>query len=163
MLGKIIEFLAKLFSGADKKPTTTSQRGIDLIKEFEGLRLQSYKDSAGVWTIGYGHTKTAEPGQSITKEGAENLLRLDLVTHNEPINRLVKVPLNQKQFDALSSFVFNLGGKNFANSTLLKKLNAGDYDGAANEFGRWIYAGGKPLNGLAKRRAKEKLLFEGRI
>ncbi len=140
----------------------TSQKGLDLIKSFEGLRLSAYKCPAGVWTIGYGTTAGVKPGQSITKERAEELLRDDVKRFEDQVLRLVKVPLTQGQFDALVSFTYNLGAANLGNSTLLRLLNAGDYKGAAAQFDRWTKAGGKELPGLVKRRAAERALFEGK-
>lgn len=134
---------------------------VEIIKHYEGLRLKAYKCPAGVWTIGYGHTKTAKQGQVITEDYAVELLRLDLADAERAVNKYVKAPINQNQFDALSSFAFNLGGGNFRSSTLLKKLNARDYLGAANEFKRWNKAGGKVLNGLVRRRESEANLFIG--
>lgn len=138
---------------------TTSDQGIELIASFEGLRLTSYRDPAGVLTIGYGHTNGVKEGQTITKEEALQLLKQDIQTAEKAVKRLVTVPLNQNQFDALVSFTYNLGQGNLSTSTLLKKLNKGDYEGAANEFERWVYAGGKKLNGLVTRRKREKELF----
>lgn len=140
----------------------TSQKGLDLIKSFEGLRLSAYKCPADVWTIGYGTTVGVKPGQTITKERAEELLREDVKRFEQQVLRLVKVPLTQGQFDALTSFVYNLGAGNLSNSTLLRLLNAGDYKGAAAQFDRWTKAGGKELPGLVKRRAAERALFEGK-
>lgn len=134
---------------------------IEIIKRYEGLRLKTYKCPAGVLTIGYGHTKTAKQGQVITEDYAVELLRLDIADAERAVNKYVKAPINQNQFDALSSFVFNLGSGNFRSSTLLKKLNARDYLGAANEFKRWNKAGGKVLNGLVRRRESEANLFIG--
>ncbi len=140
----------------------TSQKGLDLIKSFEGLRLSAYKCPADVWTIGYGTTAGVKPGQTITKERAEELLRDDVKRFEGQVLRLVKVPLTQGQFDALVSFTYNLGAANLGNSTLLRLLNAGDYKGAAAQFDRWTKAGGKELPGLVKRRAAERALFEGK-
>lgn len=136
-----------------------SERGLNLIKLFEGLRLRAYQCSAGVWTIGYGHTACVRPDNIICQEQAEIFLRQDVTLSENAIRRLVSEPLSQNQFDALVSFVFNLGTGNFATSTLLKRLNEGDYNGAAEEFPRWVYAGGKKLSGLIKRREAEKVLF----
>lgn len=137
-----------------------SQKGIDLIKNFEGCRLTAYKCPAGVLTIGYGHTGAdVKEGQTITQEQAEKLLRSDLVVHCNNVSGLVKVPLNQNQFDALVSFEYNIGYGNFKSSTLLRLLNQGDYNGAAEQFQRWRYANGKVLSGLITRRQKEKDLF----
>ena len=138
----------------------TSKSGIEMIKKWEGLSLTSYTDSVGVWTVGYGHTKTAKPHMRITEKQAEELLIQDLKSHEVFVNRYVKVELNQNQFDALSSFVFNLGGGSLQKSTLLKKLNNKDYKGASAEFDKWVNAGGKRLQGLINRRADERKLFE---
>ncbi|MGS9733480.1 lysozyme [Pseudomonas aeruginosa] len=137
----------------------TSQRGIDLIKSFEGLRLSAYQDSAGVWTIGYGTTRGVTRYMTITVEQAERMLANDIQRFEPELDKLVKVPLNQSQWDALMSFVYNLGSANLASSTLLKLLNKGDYRGAAGQFLRWVNAGGKRLEGLVKRRAAERALF----
>ena len=139
-----------------------SEAGLALIRQFEGLRLLAYKCAAGVPSIGYGHTRTAKMGQSITQERAEELLREDVARFEAAVSRLVTVPLSQGQFDALVSFAFNLGAKALEKSTLLRLLNAGDYYGAAAQFDRWVYASGKKLSGLVKRRAAERALFEGK-
>ncbi len=139
-----------------------SDAGLALIRQFEGLRLLAYKCAAGVWTIGYGSTAGVKPGQSITAERAEELLREDVARFEAAVSRLVTVPLSQGQFDALVSFAFNLGAKALEKSTLLRLLNAGDYSGAAAQFDRWVYASGKKLSGLVKRRAAERALFEGK-
>ncbi|WP_438455325.1 lysozyme [Vreelandella venusta] len=137
-----------------------SPSGLELIKGHEGLRLSAYQDVAGVWTIGYGHTGSAKPGMTITNKQADELLRNDVEQFENAVNNLVHVSLNQNQFDALVSFTFNLGRAALYRSTLLRKLNAGDYVGAANEFGRWVNAGGKPWPGLIRRRKEERELFE---
>lgn len=138
-----------------------SQRGIDLIKEFEGLELTSYEDAAGVLTIGYGHTgEDVKLGDVISKEQAEKLLRCDLEEAEQGVTRNVTVPLTQNQFDALVSFTYNLGTKALAGSTLLRELNKGRYESAAAQFERWVYAGGKKLKGLIRRRIAEKQLFQ---
>ena len=136
-----------------------SDKGINLIKEFEGLRLEAYLDSVDVPTIGYGHTRGVKLGQTISQEQAEDFLEEDIHEFELAIQRLVHVNLTQNQFDALVSFTFNLGIGSLKQSTLLKKLNAGDITGAANEFNRWVYAGGKKLTGLVKRRSAERLMF----
>lgn len=138
----------------------TSQRGIDLIKRFEGLRLTAYDDGVGVQTIGYGHTAGVKAGMTITAEQAVQFLREDLHSAERDIDRLVTVHLCQHQFDALASLVFNIGGTAFRDSTLLRKLNAGDYAGAALQFDRWVHGGGKILPGLVRRRAAERAMFE---
>ena len=133
---------------------------LDLIRKFEGLRLQAYQDSVGVWTIGYGHTSGVTQGMTCTKEQAEQWLENDFFMAKNDVKAVVKVPLRENQLDALASFVFNLGVRKLIQSTLLKKLNAGDYSGAAAEFDKWVFAGKVKLNGLVKRRAKERQLFE---
>jgi len=136
-----------------------SQLGIDLIKRFEGCRLTAYKCPAGIWTIGYGHTGNVQKGQKITQEEADRLLKADLIVHCNNVSRLVRVPLNQNQFDALVSFEYNVGYGNFAKSTLLKLINQKKYDEAAEQFKLWKYARGVVLAGLVRRRAAEKALF----
>ncbi len=137
-----------------------SIKGLNLIKSFEGLELKAYKDSVGVLTVGYGSTGPhVYEGLVITEEQAEAMLKSDVSRFERGVTELVKVPLNQNQFDALVSFSFNLGLGNLKSSTLLRKLNASDYSGAANEFLRWNKAGGKVLNGLTRRREAEKKLF----
>ncbi|HHA1182938.1 MULTISPECIES: lysozyme [Enterobacter] len=142
----------------------TSEKGIALIKEFEGCKLTAYQDSVGVWTIGYGWTKPVDgkpirAGMTIKQETAERLLKTGLVSYESDVSRLVKVGLTQGQFDALVSFTYNLGARSLSTSTLLRKLNAEDYAGAADEFLRWNKAGGKVLNGLTRRREAERALF----
>lgn len=142
----------------------TSEKGIALIKQFEGCKLTAYQDSVGVWTIGYGWTqpvdgKPIRAGMTIKQETAERLLKTGLVSYESDVSRLVKVGLTQGQFDALVSFTYNLGGRSLSTSTLLRRLNAGDYAGAADEFLRWNKAGGKVLNGLTRRREAERALF----
>ncbi|ATG86256.1 lysozyme [Pseudomonas phage IME180] len=139
---------------------------IDAIKEHEGLRLVAYLDSVDVWTIGYGDTgPDVVKGLTITKEEAEKRLRRRLVEFEGYVNTYVKVPLKQHQFDALVSLVYNIGPTNFKTSTLLKKLNAGDYIGAADQFLVWNKGrvDGKlvVIKGLANRRAKERKQFLG--
>ena len=137
----------------------TSQNGIDLIKHFEGCELYAYKCPAGVWTIGYGHTKDVEPGMQITEDDAHNMLVEELNEYETYVNTLVSVPLNQNQFDALVSWVYNLGGGNLKASTLLKVLNSADYEGVPAQIMRWNKAGGKVLEGLTRRRQAEADLF----
>lgn len=137
----------------------TGEKGLELIKHFEGLRLGAYQCSADVWTIGYGHTAGVKPGDAITTEQADAFLRQDVADSERAVSRFVSVPLTQNQFDALVSFTFNLGSGSLRNSTLLKKLNAGDYSGAAEQLLRWVNAGGKKLPGLVRRREAEKTLF----
>ncbi|AIL60948.1 lysozyme [Pseudomonas alkylphenolica] len=137
----------------------TSQRGLSLIKSFEGLRLLAYRDAVGVWTIGYGATRGVKPGMSVTKEQAERMLLNDVQRFEPEVERLVQVPLTGNQWDALVSFTYNLGAGNLESSTLLRLLNRGDYAGAAEQFPRWNKAGGKVLPGLVRRREAERVLF----
>lgn len=139
----------------------TSDAGITLVKSSEGLKLVAYKCPAGIWTNGYGHTgPDVTPGMVITQAQADALLARDLERFEAGVARLVKVPLNQNQFDALVCFSFNLGLGALQGSTLLRLLNAGDYAGAAAQFPRWNKAGGKELPGLTRRRAAEQSLFQ---
>lgn len=142
----------------------TATRGIELIKEFEGCRLTAYKCPAGVWTIGYGHTGTVDgkavaSGMTITAAKATQLLKSDLAKFEAAVNSYVTAPITQNMFDALVSFTYNCGAGALKSSTLLKKLNARDYDGSAAEFPKWNKAGGKVLNGLVRRRERERQLF----
>ena len=137
----------------------TGKAGIDLIKRFEGCKLEAYVCPAGKWTIGYGHTSEGVcHGLTISQEMADALLREDLEAREHTIERLVKVPLTQNQFDALVSWEFNTGG--LERSTMRRKLNDGDYPGAAEEFDKWVYVGGRKCAGLVARRAAERALFE---
>ena len=136
------------------------KQGLDLIKSFEGLELKAYMPTPiDVPTIGYGHTKTVKMGQTITEAQAEALLKQDLGWVEAVVNKSVTVPLTQNQYDALCSFVYNLGGTNFKRSTLLKKLNNKAYSEAADELLRWDKQGSKVLRGLTRRREAEKALF----
>lgn len=137
----------------------TGQMGMNLIKYFEGLRLKAYKDTGGVWTIGYGHTKGVKKGMVITEEEAEEFLRQDLLEAEKAVNRLVPYGLAQHQFDALVSLVFNIGTGAFKNSTLLRMMILGDILGASKQFGRWVYDNGERLKGLIERREAERKLF----
>lgn len=135
--------------------------GLNIIREFEQLRLVAYLPTPDdVWTIGWGHTRTARPGMTITPLQADKLLEGDVFDAETCVKRNVLVPLNQNQYDALVSFAFNIGCKKFRTSTLRRKLNAGDYAGAAAEFPRWKYQNRKVLAGLVRRRAAERELFE---
>lgn len=136
-----------------------SQKGIDFIKGFEALRLEAYQDEAGIWTCGWGSTgHDITSGTTFTEEEAQARLESDLVRFVAHVNAFVTVQLTQNQFDALVSFDFNTG--HLHGSTLLDKLNSGDLEGAANEFPRWCHSGGHISNGLVRRRAAEKALFE---
>ncbi|MCX8738420.1 MULTISPECIES: lysozyme [unclassified Gilliamella] len=140
-----------------------SEKGLELIKSFESLAVKAYKCPAGIWTIGYGHTKNVKENDRISQAQAECFLMQDLYPVEQSINKLVKVKLNQNQYDALCSFVFNVGVSAFNQSTLLAKLNIGDYLGASKEFCRWnkITVNGVKQSciGLANRRQAEEDLF----
>ena len=139
-----------------------SQAGKDLIISFEGIRLQAYKCPAGVWTIGVGSTQPpVSPGEEITKKEAMDRFDRDLVKFEKAVDRLVTVPLTQNQFDALVSFTFNVGEGALAKSTLLKKLNAGNYDAVPAELMKWTRGGGKELPGLVRRRRAECAMWRG--
>lgn len=157
-------FLLNLFK---KQPTqgepkcmTFSQKGLDLLKQFEGCKLDAYQDIAGIWTIGYG---TAGPdiveGLKWTQEQADERLMKDVEKFATNIDSLVRVALNQNQFDSLVCFTYNVGLGAFQRSTLLKKVNMGSFKAAADEFLRWTIAGGKVSKGLVNRRTAERELF----
>lgn len=145
----------------------TSEKGIALIKKFEGCRLTAYPDpgtGGAPWTIGYGWTflvdgKPIKPGMTINQATADRLLKTGLVSYENAVLKLVRIKLNQNQFDALVSFAYNVGTLALSTSTLLMKLNAGDINSAANEFLRWNKAGGRVLPGLIRRREAERALF----
>ena len=127
----------------------------DKLKEFEGLRLEAYKCPAGVWTIGYGHTKGVKEGQKITEAQAEQLLRGDLLPAEQTVNGL-RLNLTQGQFDALVSFVYNVGEHAFLRSTLLETVRrARQSPDIRRQFLRWVYGGGRELEGLRRRREWE--------
>lgn len=141
-----------------------STSGIDLICEFEGLRLKAYDDGVGVWTIGYGTTIypngiKVKNGDVCTLEQAKSYMAHDLKKFEQTVNDAVLVALNQNQFDALVSLTYNIGQSAFKSSTLLKKLNTKDYVRAANQFDVWVNAGGKRMQGLVNRRKREKEVF----
>ena len=137
----------------------TSPKGIALIKEFEGLRLKAYQCPGGVWTIGYGHTAGVKPGMLISKAQAEEYLKADLIAFERYLNGL-GLALNQNQFDALVSFIYNVGTGNFSSSTLLRKVRANPQDNSImDEFLRWVYSKGRVLPGLQRRRLDEMKLY----
>ena len=140
----------------------TSQYGIDLIKHFEGCELKAYKCPAGVWTIGYGHTKGVEPEDEWSEDHANHMLEVELEEYEGYVSKYVTAPLGQNQFDALVSWTYNLGGGNLSASTMLKVLNAGEYDEVPNQMLRWNKAGGKVLEGLTRRRQAEADMFCGK-
>ena len=147
-------------------------RGERLIKAFEscfkaagGGKFHAYLDAVGVPTIGWGHTnhlgRQFDMGAVWTQAECDAEFRSDMAVFEGHVRKLVKVPLNQSQFDALVSFAYNCGNGNLAKSTLLKKVNSQDFSGAQQEFGKWVKAGGKTLNGLVRRREYEARLFGG--
>ena len=139
-----------------------SNKGRDFIKGFESLRLVAYPDPATggkPWTIGWGHTKGVKPGDRITQEQAEQFLSDDLSVFELTVNSAIKRPMTQNQFDAMVSLAFNMGGPEFVGSTLVKKFNAGDVLGAADQFPRWKFGKGKVMPGLVRRRAAERETF----
>jgi lysozyme len=138
---------------------TISPEGKNFIKQWESLELTAYLDGGGVPTIGWGHTKNVALGQTITEAQAEQFLSDDLAPTELTLNTNITVPVNQNQFDATCSLAFNIGNSAFSGSTLLKKLNAGDTQGAADEFPRWCYDNGKVIQGLVNRRNAERTLF----
>ena len=147
---------------------TINEQGLALIKEFEGCQLEAYLCPAGVPTIGYGHTRSVELGQVISEAKADALLREDLVNAEAAVDRLVTAPINENQFSALVSFVFNIGASvalggepgAFDRSTLLSLLNANaEMDIVANQLLRWNKAGDRELPGLTRRRQAERALF----
>ena len=185
---KILDYLRKFFTAKSQQDVATdhliatatdnrdeligiavdemslSPEGINQICNFEGLKLSAYDDGNGVWTIGYGTTrypngKRVSEGDRCTLDQAKAYMQHDLKIFERAVNSSVKVSLKQNQFDALVSLTYNIGVGAFKNSTLLKKLNLGDYKEAANQFDVWINAGGKRLQGLVNRRAIEKKLF----
>lgn len=141
-----------------------SHNGLEFVKGNEGYRAQAYLDGGGVWTIGYGTTringKPVEAGMTCTEQEATQWLLSDLADTQTAINQLVNVPLTQGAYDALCDFVYNVGITAFKNSTMLKKLDAKDYSGAALEFIRWKYDNGKVVEGLLNRRKREQEMFK---
>lgn len=152
----------------------TSEHGKLFIKGFEDCRLEAYQDIAGVWTIGWGRTRHVKPGDTCSQEEADFWFEEEILEYEGYVNLLVNVPLEQHEFDALVSFTYNLGpdidddkiAEGLGDSTLLKKLNAGDKAGAADEFLNWNKArvGGvlMPIAGLTRRRRAERDMFRGR-
>ena len=139
--------------------TMINKQTLNLIKHYEGCKLKAYLCPAGVLTIGYGHTKNVKRGDVISQQQADEVLVADLKEFENAVNDMVLVPLTENLRGELISFAFNVGIHALKKSTLLKKLNAKDYQGAANEFLRWNKAGGKELKGLTLRRQAERELF----
>ncbi|MEM9087206.1 MAG: lysozyme [Cyanobacteria bacterium P01_F01_bin.53] len=149
-------------SAGDMGPKRTNANGLLLIKSFEGLRLQAYRDAVGIWTIGYGTTRGVRSGMRISEAEAEKFLQQDLNRFEKAINDAVKVPINDNQFSALVSFTYNVGSGAFRSSTLLRLLNQRQsLHTTAEQFPRWNRAGGRVLAGLTRRRNAEKALFLG--
>lgn len=138
---------------------TYGERGLALTKDFEKCRLMPYRDSGGVWTDGWGNTHRVVPGVAITQEKADSDLVMNVADAVDTVNDHVTVPLTQNQFDALVDFTFNCGGPAFKTSTLLKKLNAGDYAGACAQFARWNKDNGQVVAGLTRRCTARQVLF----
>lgn len=139
-----------------------SDKGIALIREFEGLRLEAYPDPATggePYTIGIGHTGGVDPGDTCTEEQAEEWLRDDCTAAEQAIDELVEAELSQNQRDALISLIYNIGAGNFKASTLLKLINAGNLEAAGKQFVRWNKAAGKVMAGLTRRREAEAALW----
>lgn len=141
-----------------------SDIGRKLIESCEGCKLVAYQDTAGVWTIGYGHTSNAgappvTAGMKIHADRADEILSADLVQFSDGVNKLLKRVPTQPEFDAMVSLAFNIGLTNFRSSSVLRLFNQGDIEGAANAFTLWEYSGGKKVEGLAIRRYREKALF----
>lgn len=144
---------------------TISKAGVDFIKEFEGYSDKAYEDIVGVWTIGYGTTlidgEKVQPGMTCTEDEACAWLEQDVQDYLDRVAPFIRVDLTQNQVDSLASFAYNLGVGALTKSTLLKKLNAGDIEGAGDEFLRWDKAGGKKVKGLTRRRVAERDMFLG--
>lgn len=139
-----------------------SNSGLSLIKRYEGCRLKAYKDSVGVWTIGWGNTSHAKAGIAITQQQAETFLKEDIVPVERVLNG-IGVNFTQNQFDALCSWIFNLGTANFSSSTMRKYIVARKSDvEITDQLVKWHNAGGKPLTGLKRRRVTEANMFLGR-
>jgi len=155
-----IGVVLKLKFGANKMNTSTE--GIELIKHYEGCELKAYRCPADVLTIGYGVTKGVTEDMEITQQQADEMLEAELVEYEHYLDNMVKVTLNQNQYDSLIAWIYNLGPTNLKKSTLLIVLNNGNYENVPDQIKRWNKANGKVLNGLVKRRNSEALLFEGK-
>jgi len=143
-------------------PSSISETGLTVLKHYEGCKLTAYRDSVGVLTIGWGDTQKVTEGMTITQEEADDRLERRLGRDFEPgVKAAIQAHMKQEQFDAMVCLAYNIGVGAFAKSTLAKRFNAGDVQGAADEFLRWDKAGGKSLKGLRKRRAAERALFLG--
>jgi len=161
-LKKLLCIIEKLQPKRGIKNMNISQEGLGLIKKFEGCELEAYRCAANVLTIGYGSTKGVKEGDTITQEEADELLLHEMDEYEGYVKDSVTVDLNQNQFDALVSWVFNLGPSNLKASTMLKVLNSKEFEEVPSQIKRWNKAGGKVLQGLIRRREAEALLFEGK-
>ena len=161
-LKKLLFIIKQLLQIQRNKKMNISQEGLSLIKKFEGCELKAYKCAAGVWTKGYGSTKGVKEGDTLTQEEADELLLHEMEEYEGYINNAVTVNLEQNQFDALVSWVFNLGPANLKASTMLKVINDNKLTEVPAQIKRWNKAGGKVLQGLIRRREAEALLFEGK-
>ena len=138
-----------------------SSKGLDLIKNAEGLSLSAYRCPAGVLTIGYGHTgNDVKPGMLITAVEANKMLQDDVARFEAGVSEVINKPMTQGQFDALVDFAFNLGLGALRGSTLATKFKNGDIKGASRELSKWVWGGGKMLPGLVKRREAARVLFD---
>ena len=137
-----------------------SKNGLAVTESFENCKLTAYQDIKGIWTIGWGHTNAVHARMTCTQQQADEWLEEDTQSAVNTVNRLVTIGLSQPAFDALVDFVFNVGSGNFANSTMLKLLNAGNLDAAGEEFAKWSHASGVVVAGLLRRRLAEKAEFE---
>jgi lysozyme len=156
----IQSLLNGLIASTERPDMMPSAACFALIRKSEGLRLKAYRDPVGVLTIGYGHTgPDVSDSKKITVDEAEALLHTDATHACDSVLKLTNGNVSQGQLDALTDFVFNLGSKRLGSSTLLMKHKAGNYAGAAVEFGKWVYADGRILPGLVKRRAAETHLY----
>lgn len=139
---------------------STQPRTLEFIRKHEGFRQKAYRDADGAWAIGYGYADSVHKDMVITREQAEVLLLIKTEFVAEYVERVVSVPITPKQKTALVSLAYNIGVGAFRRSTLLRKLNEGDYSGAARQFTRWVHSGGTKLRGLEKRRRAEMALFQ---
>jgi lysozyme len=137
----------------------TSEKGLSIIKSFEGLRLVAYRDGGGVWSIGYGHTDDVSEGDTCTEQEALDFLKDDVNEAEICIATCVEATLTQAQFDALASLIYNIGCEAFKNSTMLRLINAGSMAGAEQQFWRWNKEGHNVIAGLTRRREAEAKLF----
>lgn len=157
--GQVDEMNKKILGGSAAVALALS---VGLVTQWEGTELDSYQDSVGVWTVCTGHTATAKPGQTLTKDECEALLSSDLGAALAAVDAYITVPIEPETQAAFVSFTFNVGVGALQRSTLRRKANAGDVEAACNELPRWVYAGGQRLKGLANRRKAERdLCLEG--